>query len=122
MNRFVIPAVIALLLSPAISWAQQDKPKQPSLPTDEVADPEVKLPELPGLTPLSKNFGLWVDMKRKWVVVDGRVCLNRGVLEMFACPKNTKEHESVISVACEARFVHAALLAIGAAFLRRKGL
>ena len=33
---------------------------------------------------------------------------------MFACPKGTKEHESVVSVNALAQTVHAALLAIGA--------
>ncbi len=70
--------------------------------------------KLPGLTPLSDKFGLWVDRNRKWVVVDGKISLSRGVLEMFACPRGSKEHESVISVDCPSRFVHAALLVVGA--------
>lgn len=87
---------------------------QPKLPEGGKKDAAVKVAELPGLRPLSQNFGLWVDMKRKWVVIDGKVCLNRGVLEMFACPKGTKEHESVIAIDCPARFVHAALLLVDA--------
>ena len=35
-------------------------------------------------------------------------------LEMFACPKGTKEYESVVAVDAKAQLVHAALLAIGA--------
>lgn len=58
--------------------------------------------------------GLWVDLSRKWVIADGEICLREGPLEMFACPQGTKEHESVVSVKSPARFVHAALLAIGA--------
>lgn len=63
---------------------------------------------------LMPDGGLWVDLSRKWVVVDGEVCLRNGPLEMFACPPGTKEHESVVAVKSTARFVHAALLAIGA--------
>ena len=63
---------------------------------------------------LLPDGGLWVDLNRKWVVADGEVCLTAGPLEMFACPTGTKEHESVIAVKSSARFVHAALLAIGA--------
>jgi hypothetical protein len=33
---------------------------------------------------------------------------------MFACPKGSKEHESIVAVNCKAQFVHAALEAIGA--------
>lgn len=90
------------------------KKLQPEIPESEKPDGDTELPELPGATPLSKNFGLWVDLKRKWVIIDGKVCLRKGVLEMFACPKNTKEHESLIAIDCPARFAHAALLAVGA--------
>ena len=48
------------------------------------------------LTKLSKTGDVWFDKKRKAVVVDGQVCLREGQLEMFACPKGTKEHESVL--------------------------
>ena len=48
------------------------------------------------------------------MVVDGHVCLRDGQLEMFACPKGTKEHESVIALHTKAYLVHAALLAVGA--------
>lgn len=115
MSRLLLLAVSFVALPCAPLIAQQAKPKtQPSLPALERVVPEASIPKLPGLKALSKNFGLWVDLKRKWVVVDGKVCLNQGVLEMFACPKNTKEHESVISVDCPAQYVHAALLAIDA--------
>jgi hypothetical protein len=40
--------------------------------------------------------------------------LREGLLEMFACPKGTKEHESIVSVHTPARYVHAALVALGA--------
>lgn len=66
------------------------------------------------LTKLSKTGDVWFDKKRKAVVVDGQVCLREGMLEMFACPKGTKEHESVVSLNCKADEVHAGLLAAGA--------
>jgi hypothetical protein len=64
-----------------------------------------------GLVKLSKTNDVWLDTKRKAVVVDGQVCLREGQLEMFACPKGTKEHESVVSLNCLAEEVHAGLLA-----------
>jgi hypothetical protein len=67
-----------------------------------------------GLIRLAKDYDLWIDPKRKLVVIDGRICLREGQLEMFACPKGTKEHESVIALNSKAQFVHAALLAVGA--------
>jgi hypothetical protein len=68
----------------------------------------------PNATALSKSGRLWVDAKRKLVIVDGYVTLTQGQLEMFACPVGTKEHESVVAVFASAQEVHAALLAIGA--------
>ena len=67
-----------------------------------------------GLKRLTKDYDLWVDLKRKLVVVDGQICMREGVLEMFACPKGTKEHEAIVAVNCKAQFLHAALLAVGA--------
>ena len=67
-----------------------------------------------GLTRISKTDEVWIDAEKKRVVVNGRICLRKGVLEMFACPKQTKEHESIVAVNSNASMVHAALLAIGA--------
>src|SRR5262245_18482993 len=64
----------------------------------------------PDLVKISKTGDVWFDKKRKAVVVDGQVCLREGHLEMFACPKGTKEHESVVSLNCQAFEVHAGLL------------
>jgi hypothetical protein len=66
------------------------------------------------LTKLSQTNDVWFDKKRKAVVVDGQVCLREGQLEMFACPKGTKEHESVVSLNCKAEEVHTGLLLAGA--------
>jgi hypothetical protein len=58
---------------------------------------------------------IYIDSKNKWVVLDGEIVLRKGPpLEMFACLKNTKEHESIVAVAVKAFQVHSALLAVGA--------
>ena len=67
-----------------------------------------------GLVRLSKEYEIWIDPKRKIVVVDGEVVLREGLLEMFACPKGTKEHESIVAVNSNAQLIHTGLLAIGA--------
>lgn len=67
-----------------------------------------------GMRQLTPDARMWIDRQRGRVVVDGYVTLREGPLEMFACPVGTKEHESVVSVLSRARYVHAALLAIGA--------
>jgi hypothetical protein len=83
-------------------------------PADESAPKPADASLPPGLVRLSKTHDVWLDTKRKAVVIDGEVCLREGQLEMFACPKGTKEHESVVALNCLPEEVHAGLLAAGA--------
>ncbi len=57
---------------------------------------------------------IWIDREKRQVIVGGHICLRAGALEMFACPQHTKEHESVVATHMPSKFVHAALLAVGA--------
>lgn len=63
---------------------------------------------------LSPENEIWLDNKNKQVIVGGQICLTAGPLEMLICPRNTKEHESVISARVESWQVHGALMATGA--------
>jgi hypothetical protein len=72
------------------------------------------LPEPKGATRLRPDYPVWVDQKEKAVLVDGQIALRQGMLEMFACTRNTKEHESIVSANTKAQFVHAGLLSLGA--------
>ena len=67
-----------------------------------------------GLTRLSSQDQCWVDFKRQLVIVNGKICQRRGLLEMFACPLDTKDHESIVCVYSRAYVIHTALLAVGA--------
>ncbi len=64
--------------------------------------------------PLNKKGTLRLDKANNRLLLDGEVCLREGVLEMFACKKGTKEHESVVSFDGLARDVKVGLIAIGA--------
>jgi hypothetical protein len=81
---------------------------------DAAPAPPPKLPAPEGATRLSPKYDVWVDAKRGVVLVDGQVSLRRGMLEMFACIRNTKEHESVVTADTQAFLVHAGLLRLGA--------
>jgi hypothetical protein len=61
---------------------------------------------------LGKNQ-IWINHEDKQVMVRGRICLQEGPLEMFACPGNTKAHESVIASEAKASEIHACLEALG---------
>jgi len=76
--------------------------------------PTPKLPEPKGAQRLSKDYPIWIDPKEKSVIVEGQIALREGMLEMFACTRNTKEHESIVSANTKAYLVHAALLTLGA--------
>lgn len=67
----------------------------------------------PEMKRLSRTEEVWIDRARKEVVVGGRVVLDKGPIEVFACVEKTKEHEAVVATRSTARLVHAALLAIG---------
>ena len=56
---------------------------------------------------------VWIDFENKRVILGGQICSPRGPLEMFACPAQTKEHESVVSLNILAADAHAGLLACG---------
>lgn len=67
-----------------------------------------------GAKQLDPKAPVWIDEARTCVMVDGKVVLREGVLEMFACPAGTKEHEAVVAVDTKAYLVHTGLLLVGA--------
>lgn len=110
--------VAAGCLSPfALGGIVVAQPMESSPATGETASDAVaplKLPEPEGATRLSPKYDAWIDPKRGVVIVDGQISLRRGMLEMFSCTRNTKEHESIVSANTLAFLVHAALLRLGA--------
>lgn len=100
--------VAVAIHSPCVSAqesAEGDESKKPKLP--RIDDPK-------GMRKLVPDSEVWFDAKNKQIVLGGEVCQRDALLEMFACPAGTKEHESVITVNAKALIVHTALLAAGA--------
>jgi hypothetical protein len=58
--------------------------------------------------------GVAINLQERCVDVESSVCLHRGTLELVACTKRTKEHESIVAIAAKPMHVHAALLLLGA--------
>src|SRR6185503_19951057 len=102
--------IVAGTLARTLAVAQGETAKKVSEPAKTAAGSL----DSPAMTRLAPNYDIWIDPKRKIVVVDGKVVLREGALEMFACPKGTKEHESIVAVNSNAQFVHAGLIAVGA--------
>jgi hypothetical protein len=101
---------ICLGIWPSILTAEE--PTDPNSVTAGANAPKLPAPE--GAKRLSPKYDVWLDMKQHAVIVDGEVCLRRGMLEMLACTRNTKEHEAIVSANTQAYLVHTALLALGA--------
>ena len=121
---FVWGAVVALVLiaAPAVVAQPVSTPQdEAKASAEEERESKAAKPPGPPAFPdpvgaqrLSPKYPIWVDMKEKAVIVDGEVCLREGMLEMFACTRNTKEHEAIVSANTKAYLVHAALLSLGA--------
>lgn len=109
LNWLALACFPAVLLA-AASAAEADDPAESDAAATAIAAPADRHPALHRLSPTEE---VWIDRERGEVVVGGSVALDDGLLEFFACPAGTKEHESVVAVAASARLVHAALLAVG---------
>ncbi len=83
-------------------------PLPPPTPRPLMDCPEERLIALDAAQPI------WITRDRKQVVLMGNICLRKGMLELFACRRGSKEHESIVSVEVKPFLIHAALLAIGA--------
>lgn len=66
------------------------------------------------LIPLNKQKTVLLDVAGKRVLLKTKVVLREGILEMLLCKKQTKEHESILSVDAQAYEIHAALAKLGA--------
>jgi hypothetical protein len=64
--------------------------------------------------PLNKQGTVLLDLPGNRLLLKTKVCLREGVLEMLCCLKQTKEHESILSIDSEAYVVHTGLLALRA--------
>jgi hypothetical protein len=102
-------AVTACALLLGIAGADDVTVVEPSPPA--IAEPRPD--RHPNLKRLSPAEDVWIDPQKKVVVVGGAIALDRGMIEVFACPKGSKEHEAIVATDSSAKLVHAGLLAIG---------
>lgn len=97
----------ALLLSmAAASFCNAQTPPPPT------SSPSTR-PATSASTPYRFQKGVVINWQQRQVEVDATVVLREGLLELFACTPNTKEHESILRVHAQAQHIHAALGLIG---------
>lgn len=96
-----------LIAAPALLWAAEsppaDKPATEAPPVSALQEAIDQL-KLPGIT---------IHAQGRYVDVTAEVCLAGGMLELIACTRDSKEHESIIVVDAKPMHIHAALLLLG---------
>ncbi|MBM79228.1 MAG: hypothetical protein CMJ78_01385 [Planctomycetaceae bacterium] len=94
-NIKAIAILLTLVCSAFSISADERKPTKP-------ARKPVKLP------------GMLIDFEKRCVDLEATVCLDKGLLELVACTKGSKQHESIVAVSSKAMHIHTALLLLGA--------
>jgi hypothetical protein len=61
-----------------------------------------------------KMPGVRINLQERCVDIEGSICLDKGMLELVACTKGSKEHESIVAVEARPMHIHTALLLLGA--------
>jgi hypothetical protein len=89
--------------------AANDEPAAPSS-----SGPVDGSPAASAAVPLNPAQTVFLDLPNKRLLLKTRVVLREGILEMFVCKAQTKEHESVLAIDADAYLIHAGLLALGA--------
>lgn len=62
---------------------------------------------------IALDQGVMLYQQEKRVEVDARVCIRKGLLELFACAEGGKDHESAVVLLCKPQSLHLALVLLG---------
>ena len=94
---------LVMVLSLFSTTTRADEPVTNKQGSMKAARKPVKLP------------GMVVDyFEKRCVDLEGTICLEKGLLELIACTKGSKEHESIVAVSARAMHIHMGLLLLGA--------
>lgn len=119
LPRLRLPLAVAWLVAiPLITGASSqgradDRPASTAPITAQPARPDAK-GAADKLVALNKEGTVLLDASGKRLLLKTTVVFREGLLEMLCCLKQTKEHESIVSVDAKAYVVHTGLLALGA--------
>ena len=94
---------LVIVLSLFSTTTRADEPVTNKQGSMKAARKPVKLP------------GMVVDyFEKRCVDLEGTICLEKGLLELIACTKGSKEHESIVALSASALHIHMGLLLLGA--------
>jgi len=115
MSLLAVAAIVLASLTPAPARQEPDKKDAEKLPDFPKLDPKnVVVPLNEGKTIFAEVAVEGDKKKVKRVGLACEVCLREGPLECFLCKKGTKEHEAIVRIDADAKFIHLALEAAGA--------
>ncbi|MGA0846175.1 MAG: YdjY domain-containing protein [Luteolibacter sp.] len=117
MNR-ISTTYLILLFALANAHAQEHGDKKqisddpaPTAPSEQALSASANLQEVLSKLDLP---GIKVNLEEWSVDIDASISLQAGLLELIACTKDTKEHESIVVVEARPSHIHTALLLLGA--------
>ena len=114
LRTFACICVFCFLLNtaPAADTGKQKAESKSAGPLPSTA--EELQQRLTSAAPLNPQKTVFLDKPNGRLYLQTSVALREGLLEMFLCKKQTKEHESVLMIDSSAQVIHAGLLAAGA--------
>ena len=104
-NTFELSLAIVTMMLLAMPATAADQLPDPDGKAADISEPVRKPVKLPGMV---------IDFQKRCVDLEATICLDRGYLELIACTKGSKEHESIVSIEARPMHVHTALLFLGA--------
>ncbi|MCP4849348.1 MAG: hypothetical protein GY899_15520 [Verrucomicrobiaceae bacterium] len=91
--------LVSIIIS-CVGWGEEQSPKLSPGAKDALR--KLNLP------------GIRLNLEERCIDVEATVCLREGMLELVACTKGSKEHESILAIAARPMHIHTAMLLMGA--------
>ena len=114
LTVFLRVAMLALFVSAWCGVAACAGEKKQSRGETGAAESRPPNPALEAAIKKLKMPGVAINLQERYVDIEGKICLDKGMLELVACTKGTKEHESIVAIEARPMHIHTALLLVGA--------
>ncbi|MFK7790098.1 MAG: YdjY domain-containing protein [Phycisphaeraceae bacterium] len=109
IKHWIACVTAVMLFAVPLAVAQEKAPPADAKPAQDV-DPVAEAIK----TINKEDNGITINAEKSYVDVAATVCLRRGdFLEMFACTKDTREHESILVIDAAPSQMHLGLLLLG---------
>lgn len=112
LHRIEVMTAVALLI--LNSYPNVYAQEQPTRSTQHSVERTPANPALEEAIKKLKMPGVTINLAERCVDLDGKICLDKGMLELVACTQGTKEHESIVAIEARPMHIHTALLLLGA--------